>query len=44
MSRKLITLGASSNVYEAIDVFNNNKLSCIPIVDKDTQRLWTESP
>ncbi|MFK5947417.1 MAG: CBS domain-containing protein [Methylococcales bacterium] len=37
MSRKIVTLRANSSIYEAIDVFNKNKLSCIPIIDNDNQ-------
>ncbi|MCF6282806.1 MAG: CBS domain-containing protein [Candidatus Polarisedimenticolaceae bacterium] len=33
MTRKLITLEATASVYEAIDIFNNYGLSCIPVVD-----------
>ncbi len=33
MSRKPITLGAEQDVYEAIAVFQNHRISCIPIVN-----------
>ncbi len=33
MTRKLVTLKASATVYDAIHIFNNNGLSCIPIID-----------
>lgn len=33
MSRKPITLTKEASVYDAIDIFVNNKISCIPIVD-----------
>jgi acetoin utilization protein AcuB len=35
MSRKLITLTLGSGVHAAIDVFNQHKISCIPIVDEN---------
>lgn len=34
LSRKLVTLTPDACVYDAIDLFNNNKISCIPIVDE----------
>jgi acetoin utilization protein AcuB len=33
MTRKLVTLTGSATVYDAIDIFNNNGLSCIPVID-----------
>ncbi len=33
MTRKLATLRVGATVYDAIDIFNNNGLSCIPIID-----------
>lgn len=33
MTRKLVTLRVSATVYDAINIFNNNGLSCIPIID-----------
>ena len=33
MTTNVITLKASNDVYDAIDIFNSNKISCIPIVD-----------
>jgi len=37
MSRKPITLKPSADVYEAISLFNQHSISCIPIVnEKDT--------
>jgi len=34
MTRKLVILEANATVYDAIDLFNNNSVSCIPIVDE----------
>jgi acetoin utilization protein AcuB len=34
MSRKPITLKPSANVYEAISLFNQHNISCIPIVNE----------
>ena len=39
MTAKVITLETSADVYDAIDIFNTNKISCIPIVDQDGQAL-----
>jgi len=33
MSRNVICLGPNASVYEAISVFNQHNISCIPIVD-----------
>jgi len=33
MSRKPVSLNENSTVKEAVDIFNHNKISCIPIVD-----------
>ena len=33
MTRKPITLTSKAGVYDAIETFNNNDISCIPIVD-----------
>ena len=35
MSRQLITLTEEASVKEAIKLFNNNRISCIPIIGKD---------
>lgn len=35
LSRKLITLSVNSEIDEAIEIFNNNKISCIPVVDEE---------
>lgn len=35
MSRHPITLQPTATVYDAIHIFNHNKISCIPIVDAD---------
>jgi acetoin utilization protein AcuB len=33
VNRKLTTLTADANVFDAIDIFNTTNMSCIPIVD-----------
>jgi acetoin utilization protein AcuB len=35
LNRKLITLTANASVFDAIDIFNDTKTSCIPIVDEN---------
>jgi acetoin utilization protein AcuB len=35
MTRKPISLGPNDTVYQAIHIFNQHKISCIPIVDED---------
>ncbi|WP_206483278.1 CBS domain-containing protein [Thalassotalea sp. G2M2-11] len=39
MSRKLVTLTSEASVYDAIDVFNQYKISCIPIVDQSKKAV-----
>ena len=39
MSRKLITLEANANIKDAINIFNQHNISCIPIVDKDKKTI-----
>ena len=39
MSRKLITLGETASVEDAIALFNTHAISCIPIVDGDNHVL-----
>ncbi|WP_334028193.1 CBS domain-containing protein [Alteromonas sp. P256] len=34
MTREVITLSPESSIFTAIELFNNNKISCIPIVDE----------
>jgi acetoin utilization protein AcuB len=34
MTRKLITLPPTADVYDAIHIFNKHNISCIPIVDE----------
>lgn len=34
MSPEVITLSPGADVYDAINVFNTNKISCIPIIDQ----------
>jgi acetoin utilization protein AcuB len=36
LNRKLITLTPNANVFDAIDIFNQTKTSCIPIVDENS--------
>ncbi|XQW85017.1 CBS domain-containing protein [Thalassotalea piscium] len=33
LTRKLITLGPTASVYDAIALFNLHKISCIPVID-----------
>jgi acetoin utilization protein AcuB len=33
VNRKLATLTADANVFDAIDIFNTTNMSCIPIID-----------
>jgi len=35
MTRKPVTLSLKAGIYEAIEVFNNHKISCIPVVDEE---------
>ncbi len=35
MTRKPITLRTKSSIYDAIEIFNNNNISCIPVIDDD---------
>ncbi|MDT8405263.1 CBS domain-containing protein [Sulfuriflexus sp.] len=35
MTRKPVSLPADADIYTAIALFNENKISCIPIVEKD---------
>lgn len=37
MTRKPYTLNVGDNVYDAIDVFNKNSISCIPIIDNENK-------
>lgn len=37
LTRKPITLSPTSGIYDAIDIFNNHSISCIPVVD-DAQK------
>ncbi len=34
MSRKPVVIHPEANAYDAVDVFNQHKISCIPVVDK----------
>jgi acetoin utilization protein AcuB len=35
MTRKPVTLGPNSGIYDAIEIFNNHDISCIPVVDDE---------
>lgn len=37
MTADVITLAPNTDVYDAIDIFIYNKISCIPIVDQDNK-------
>jgi len=37
MSRHLITLNPNAEIYEAINVFNNQGISCIPIINEENK-------
>lgn len=37
MTRQLICLNEDSTAKEAIDIFNQNKISCIPIINNDNK-------
>ena len=39
MSRKLITLEPDASIKNAIDIFNQCDISCIPIIDKDKKAI-----
>lgn len=34
MTRKPVVLGQNAEIYEAVEIFNNHKISCIPVVDE----------
>lgn len=33
MTRQLVVLGQNARIFDAIKIFNNKKISCIPVVD-----------
>lgn len=35
MTRKLVTLKADADVYDAVGIFNRHNVSCIPVVDDE---------
>ena len=35
MTRKLVMLGQNAGIFDAIDIFINHNLSCIPVVDDE---------
>jgi acetoin utilization protein AcuB len=37
INRKLTTLTADASVFDAVDIFNATKISCIPIVDQNNK-------
>lgn len=37
MSRHLIALNPNAEIYEAINVFNNQRISCIPIINEENK-------
>lgn len=39
LTRQLITLTPSAGIYDAISVFNEYKISCIPIVDDENKPI-----
>ncbi len=39
MTREPVTLSPLSDIYEAVDVFNTHKVSCIPIVDSNNSAV-----
>lgn len=34
MTRKPVVLGQNAGIHEAVEIFNNHKISCIPVVDE----------
>jgi len=37
MTRKPVTLGPNAGIHEAVDIFNNYNISCIPVIDFDNK-------
>ena len=37
MTRKPVTLTPSAGIYDAIEIFNNHNVSCIPVVDDENK-------
>ncbi len=37
MTRKPVTLTPNAGIYDAIEIFNNHKISCIPVVDDENK-------
>ena len=35
MTRKPVVLGQNAGIFDAIEIFNNHKISCIPVVDQE---------
>ncbi len=35
MTRKPVVVGQSAGIYDAIEIFNNHNISCIPVVDDE---------
>ncbi len=38
MTRKLITLGLDASFYDALEIFDQHRVSCIPIVDANREK------
>jgi len=43
MSRKPVTLYRENTIHDAIDIFNNNIISCIPVLDKTSKPVGVVS-
>ena len=39
MTRKPVTLELNASVYDAVEIFNNHNISCIPVVDDEDKPL-----
>lgn len=39
MTREVITLNPTDSVFSAIELFNSNKISCIPIIDENSHPI-----
>ena len=35
MTRKLVTIGQNAGIFDAIEIFNDHGISCIPVVDAE---------
>ena len=43
MTRKPVTLGPEAGIYDAIDIFNDKSISCIPIIDDQRRPIGVVS-